>query len=190
VTRRPASRAVPLLLGAALVIGAGVVTAVTGPEASLLDPFTVGAADDGTATARTLAAEVTEVTRTERVTVAGSEWEAEGDWLVIELAVSAPTTEEDAAIGVASLLVDGRLFQASERPPATLVGTDLRVGTDTVGMVAFELPADLRSGTAELRLSGRYPTPELDDVIVFPIDLADAATASAVEIEEPRLGAP
>lgn len=190
MTRRPAVRALPVLIGAGLVLVAGAVTAATPPESALLDPFTIEATDDGIATARTLVATVVDVTRTERVTVAGSEWVAEGNWIVIELAVSAPTTEVDAAIGVASLLIDGRLFQASERPPTTLVGTALRVGTDTVGMLAFELPADLRSGTGELRLSGRYPTPELDDVVVFPVDLADVPTAPAVEIEEPRLGAP
>ena len=187
---RRARRAVPWFFGAGLLAVAAVVTAITPPDAALRDPFAVGAADDGIATSRTLAAAVVDVDRTGRITMADEGWEAEGNWLVVTLSVSAPTTEVEAAIGVASLLIDGRLFQASERPPATLVGTDLRVGTDTVGMLAFELPADLRSGTGELRLSGRYPTPELDDVIVFPVDLADVPTATAVEIDEPRLGAP
>jgi hypothetical protein len=164
---------------------------VTPPESALLDPFAVHAdAGDGVATSRTLTAAVVDVIRTEQVTMAAPEWDAEGNWLVIELTVAAPTTEVDAAIGVASLLIDGRLFQASERPPASLVDTDLRVGTDTVGMLAFELPADLRTGTGELRLSGRYPTPELDDVLVFPIDLDQAPVEPTVEIEEPRLGTP
>lgn len=188
--RRRPRRLLPLLLGGGLLLVAGAVTAATPPEAALLDPFPIGAADDGKATSRTLEAAVVDATRTERVTMADGDWEAEGDWLVIELAVSAPTTEVDAAIGVASLMIDGRLFQASERPPATLVGTDLRVGTDTVGMLAFELPAGLRSGTGELRLSGRYPTPELDDVIVFSLDLEAVPSTPSVEIDAPRLGAP
>lgn len=187
---RRKGRTTPWLIGAGLLVVAGAVTAATPPESALLAPFTVHTADDGITTSRTLAATVIEVTRTERVTTAGTEWEAEGNWLIIELAVASPTTEVDAAIGVASLMIDGRLFQASERPPASLVGTALRVGTDTVGMLAFELPTDLRSGTGELRLSGRYPTPDLDDVIAFPIDLDGARTASEVEIEEPRLGTP
>ncbi|WP_341947639.1 hypothetical protein [Microbacterium sp. LWH11-1.2] len=188
---RASGRALPWVIGAVLVLVAGVVTAATPPEQALLDPFVVrGAADGGPATARTLAVVVVDVTRTEHVTMTDEEWEAEGNWLVVELAVSAPTTEVDAAIGVASLLIDGRVFQASERPPATLVATDLRVGTDTVGMLAFELPDDLRSGVGELRLSGRYPTPELDDVIAFRVDLDRASTAPSVEIEAPRLGTP
>ncbi|PVE94674.1 hypothetical protein [Microbacterium sp. TPD7012] len=188
---RASGRALPWVIGAVLVLVAGVVTAATPPEQALLDPFVVrGAADGGPATSRTLAAVVVDVTRTEQVTMTDEEWEAEGNWLVVELAVSAPTTEVDAAIGVASLLIDGRVFQASERPPATLVATDLRVGTDTVGMLAFELPDELRSGVGELRLSGRYPTPELDDVIAFRVDLDQASTAPSVEIEAPRLGTP
>lgn len=185
---RSAGRALPWVVGAGLVLAAAVVTALTPPEQALLDPFVVRGAADETVSARTIAAAVVEVTRTERVTMTDEEWEVDGNWLVVELAVSAPTTEVDAAIGVASLLIDGRVFQASERPRATLVGTQLRVGTDTIGMLAFELPDDLRTGVGELRLSGRYPTPELDDVIAFRIDLDQAPTASSVEIETPRLG--
>lgn len=184
------SRALPWVIGAGFVLAAAVVTSLTPPEQALLAPFAVRGTADETVTARTIAAAVIEVTRTENVTMTDEEWSAEGNWLVVELAVSAPTTEVDAAIGVASLLIDGRVFQASERPPATLVGTDLRVGTDTVGMLAFELPDDLRTGVGELRLSGRYPTPELDDVIAFRVDLDQVPTAQTAEIEEPRLGAP
>ncbi|MDQ0728330.1 hypothetical protein [Microbacterium sp. W4I20] len=183
-------RAMPWIVGAGLVVAAGAVTAVTPPEQALLDPFAVSGSVGQTVTARTLTATVVEVARTERVTMPANEWEAEGNWVVVELAVSAPTTEVGAAIGVASLEIDGRLYQASERPPATLVGTNLRVGTDTVGMLAFELPDDLRSGSGELRLSGRYPTPELDDVIAFPLHLDRVETTSSIEIEQPRLGKP
>lgn len=187
---RRAGRALPWAAGAALLLAATGVTAATPPSANLFDPFPVSAADGGVATGRTITASIVDLARTERVSEADGDWQAEGNWLVVELAASATVSEVDAAIGVASLLIDGRLYQASERPPATLVGADLRVGTDTVGMLAFELPAELDSGTAELRLSGRYPTPELDDVLAFRIELADAATADTVEIDELRLGSP
>ncbi len=58
------------------------------------------------------------------------------------------------------------------------------------GMLAFELPDDVHTGVAELRLSGRYPTPELDDVIAFTVDLDQVQTTSSVEIDAPRLGTP
>lgn len=190
ITKPAAGSMRPWLLGTALVLAAGAVTALTPPEDALLDPFVVRAADDDTVKARTIAATVVDVIRAERVMMTDEEWEAEGNWVVVELAVSASTTEVGAAIGVASLVIDGQLFQASERPPAALVGADLRVGTDTVGMLAFELPDDARPGVGELRLSGRYPTPELDDVIAFTLDLGEATTATTVEIEEPHRGAP
>ncbi len=187
---RTARRAVPWIVGAALLLVAAVVTAATPSEQALLGPFLQRGTAAAPVTARTLIATVTDLSRTERVTVTDAAWEAEGNWLVVELAVSAPTTEVDATIGVAALLIDGRLFQASERPPATLMDSALRVGTDTVGMLAFELPDDLRSGIGELRLSGRRPTPELDDVIAFPVDLDEIATVPSVDIAEPRLGQP
>lgn len=184
-------RAIPWAAGVALVAAAGFVTAVTPPSEALLDPFVVSGTDArATVTARTLSAAVVDISRADQVTMGASEWQAEGNWLVVELVVAAPLTEVDAAIGVASLLIDGRVFQASERPPSTLVGTPLRVGTDTVGTLAFELPDDVRSGTGELRLSGRYPTPELDDVIAFSVHLDQLPTMASIELEEPRLGTP
>lgn len=188
--RRSSRGPLPWIIGIGLVLAAGVVTTVTPTEQALFDPFPVRGVDDETVTARTISAAMLGATRTERVIMSDEAWEAEGNWLVVELAVSAPTTEVDAAIGVASLMIDGRLFLASERVTATLVDTDLRVGTDTVGMLAFELPDDLRSGVGELRLSGRYPTPELDDVIAYTLDLEELPTEPTVEIERPHMGTP
>lgn len=188
--RRSSRGPLPWFIGIGLVLAAGVVTTVTPPEQALFDPFPVRGVGDETVTARTISATMLGATRTERVTMSDEAWEAEGNWLVVELAVSAPTTEVDAAIGVASLMIDGRLFLASERVTATLVDTDLRVGTDTVGMLAFELADDVRSGVGELRLSGRYPTPELDDVITYTLDLDELPTRPTVEIERPRMGTP
>lgn len=182
-------RWVPWVGGVALVLAAGVVTAVTPPEDALTDPLLVRAAIDDTATSRTLVAAVQDASFADRLTVA-DEWEADGNWLVIELAVSAPTTEVDAAIGVASLVIDGRVFLASERPPTSLLRADLRVGTDTVGTLAFELPDGLRSGGGELRLTGEYPTPHLDDVIAFPLSFDELPQAPDKELDAPRLGAP
>ncbi len=187
-TSRTASRALPWVLGVALVLGAGAVTAVTPSDDDLLDPFPVPGAIGDTVRSRTLIADVSGVSFADRL-LAEDEWEAEGNWLVIDLAVSAPTTEVDAEIGVASLVVDGRVFQASERPVGSLLDADLRVGIDTVGVLAFELPTDLVAGAAELRLTGEYPTPHLDDVIAIPLRLDDAARAGSITVEQPRLGA-
>ncbi|MFJ2504594.1 hypothetical protein [Microbacterium sp. NPDC087592] len=180
---------IPWAAGIALVLAAGVVTAVTPPEDALTDPFFTRAAVDDTATSRTLIAAVQGASFADRLTVA-DKWEADGNWLVIELAVSAPTTEEDAVIGVASLVIDGQVFLASERPPTSLLRAKLRVGTDTIGTLAFELPEGLRTGNGELRLTGEYPTPRLDDVITFPLSLDEVPQDTDRELDEPRLGAP
>lgn len=189
--KRPAAaRVAPWLVGAALVVAAGAVTAMTPPAAALLDPFAVRGAVGEPIRSRTLVADVQEMSFTDRVTVSDADWAADGNWLVVGLAVSAARTEVDAAIGVASLEIDGRVYHASERPSTSLVDVDLRVGTDTVGMLAFELPDDIESGTAELRLSGRYPTAELDDVIALSVDLDAASPQRRIELEPPRLGSP
>ncbi len=187
---RPTQRFMPLVACAGLILTAGIVTAVTPPATSLRDPFLIRGAPTEAVVARTLTATVQGASFADRVRVAESEWELEGNWLVVELAVAAITTEVDASIAVATLVVDGRVFQASERPPTVLVDTELRVGTDTVGALAFELPAGLRSGTGELRLSARFPTPELDDVIAVPLVLDELPTVRSIDLEEPRLGSP
>ncbi|MBT2483472.1 MULTISPECIES: hypothetical protein [unclassified Microbacterium] len=185
-----AARVAPWLVGAALVVAAGAVTAMTPLAAALLDPFAVRGAAGDPIQSRTLVADVRDLSFADQVTVSDADWTADGNWLVVGLTVSAPTTEVDAAIGVASLEIDGRVYQASERPSTSLVDVDLRVGTETVGVLAFELPDDIESGTAELKLSGRYPTPELDDVVAFSVDLDAASTRPSIELEPPHLGSP
>lgn len=172
-------------VGVALVVAAGAVTAVTPSEDSLRRGFAIGGAEGEQVHARLLTASIRSATFAERVT--GDEWGVDGNWLVLEVVASAPRSEEDAELLLATLVIDGRVFLASERPPESLLRTPLRVGADTVGMLAFELPTDLRTGSAELRLSTTYITPELDDVAVLPVTLDDVSVADELEITEPEL---
>lgn len=183
-------KALPWLLGAALAIAAGLVSANTPSDDVYRAPFVVHGERDEPASARTLIATLNEASFADRVTVPEAVWQADGNWLVITVAASAPQSEVDAGIALATLLVDGRVFQASERPDTTLVGAPLRIGMDTAGMLVFELPPDLRSGQAELRLATSTATPRLDDVIAFPISLDALSTAHSMEIEAPSLVAP
>jgi len=64
------------------------------------------------------------------------------------------------------------------------------VGTALVGSVAFELPADLRHGTAELRLSPTTPTPLLDDVIVISLPLDYLPTTTQLDLLAPEWATP
>lgn len=183
-------RALPWILGGALVLGAGALTALTPSDDALIGPFVRAGSVGETVESRTLNAAVTDATFADAIEVPGADWQAEGNWLVVTIAASAPRSEEDAAIQLATLEVDGRVFQASERPAASLRDTDLRVGIDTVGTLAFELPPDVDAGRAELRLTTDYITPELDDLVVIGFELDDLPRVPRIEITDPGLGAP
>ncbi|MFJ4222935.1 hypothetical protein [Microbacterium sp. NPDC089695] len=175
-------RALPWILGAALAIGAGAVTAVTPTDDDVLAPFSLRAEVGDAVSSRTMAATVTAATLADEIVVPDAGWSAEGDWLVVTIEASARHTEVDAAVQLATLTVDGRVFLASERPSAALRGTPLRAGIDTAGMLAFELPPDATGGTAELRLTTAFITSELDDMIVVTIDLDDLDRTASVDL--------
>lgn len=183
-------RALPWLLGAALALTAAIVSVNTPGDEVYRAQFLLHGADDGQpVTSRTLIAAMHDASFTDRVTVADSDWSADGNWLVVTVAASAPQTEVDAGIRLATLVIGDRVFQASERLGNSLTDVNLRVGIDTVGMLAFELPPDLTSGQGEVRLTTSHYTPVLDDVVVLPISLDDLPTADNADIEAPRLGA-
>lgn len=179
------------LSGAALVVAAGAVTVITPGIDAQTGAFPIHGAVDETISSRNLTVRIEDVRFADRITVPDDDWTAEGNWLVVDLSASAPRTEVDADLRLIKLIIGDREYIASERPSTSLVGVDLRVGLETSGMVAFELPADLDAGSAELRLSLSYSTPHLDDVIVVPVDLDRAQRESIIEIVEPTTpGAP
>lgn len=175
-------RALPWILGAALVLGAGLMTAATPSDEDLVGPLTIHGTAGEPVASRSITATVTEATFADEV--AESRWSADGNWLALTLDASATITDVDATITLATLTVDGRVFQASERPSTSLTGTALRVGTDITGMLSFELPADLDGGMAELALTPSYSTPELDDLVVISIDLDGVPRVPSVELTE------
>lgn len=183
------SRALPWILGTAMVVGAGALVALTPDDDALVAPIEKRAGIDESATSRALIAAVVETRFADGVETDDG-WSADGHWLVVTVTASAPETEVDASIRLATLAVGDRVFQASERPSASLVGTPLRVGIDTVGMLAFELPPDVDSGTAELRLTPGYFTAELDDLVVITLPLDGVAEESVVEITRSGLVTP
>lgn len=174
------------IAGAALVLCAGLATALTPPADSTYDEFLVG--DGAAAAGRTLSASLTGATFARTVVSSDGDWRADGHWLIVELTASAPRSEVDAEVVLATLHVGGTVFQASERVPDTLAKRQLRVGTDTAGVLVFELPDDVTDGTAQVRLSTAYSTPQLDDVLVLSLPLDDLPAASLVELSEPMVG--
>ena len=183
-------RATPWLLGAALVVAASAVTALTPTDEDVIGPIEMNGSFGDPVESRTLIAAATDATFADEVAVTGADWSAEGNWLVVTVIASAAHTEVDAAINLATLAVGDRVFQASERPDASLTSTSLRLGIDTVGTLAFELPPDVTSGRAELRLTSSYFTAELDDLITIPLELADVPRTPSVELDDPELSTP
>jgi len=177
-------RGAPWAIGAALVVVAGVAVALTPPDIALTQAFSIHGGEGDAVTGRTLTAQVRDAAFAERVST--GDWETDGNWLVVSVAASAPQTEVDAAVILAALEVGDRTFHASERVRDSLLGTALRVGTDTVGMLAFELPADVDAGDADLRLITSYSTPQLDDVVVLPLSLDDLPSEAEIEIVAPE----
>ncbi|MFK4761790.1 hypothetical protein ACI3KS_12715 [Microbacterium sp. ZW T5_45] len=182
------NRWVSWLAGAALVAAAGGVVAVTPSTDTRNGPFLVHGTVSDTVASRELVVTVDSASFADRVTVSDDDWQAEGNWLVVELSAAARQTEVEASMRLATLVVDGREFIASERPSTSLIGTELRVGIDTHGMLAFQLPTDLEPSDAELRLAGPHSTPRLDDVIVVHLDLESAARERTIDILEPTIG--
>lgn len=182
------SKTSPWIVGAALVLAAGAVSVITTSVIDQRAPFVVTADAGDEVTSRSLTAVVHDARFTNRVSA--GDWHADGNWLVITLVASAPQTEEDAVIDLATLEVDGQVYQASERPGRSIVGTRLHVGTDTVGMLAFELPERVRGGDTLLRLSPALTTPRLDDLVVLPLPLDGLPATTNIDIDDPYLGAP
>lgn len=181
-------RSLPWLTGAALVVAAGIVAAATPDADAQHGPFLIEGTAGQEDTARNLMIRIDEAAFADRVTAEDGDWQAAGNWFVVSLSAAARETEVDTSLRLVKLVVDGREFIASERPPTSFIGADLRIGIETSGMVAFELPSDITSGGAELRLSLPYSTPHLDDVIVVPIDLSEAPREDTIDIVGPSIG--
>ena len=184
-------RALATVLGATgLIAGALVVTAITPTEQSLTGPFFVKADASGVAHARLLEVSVIDYAFATTVVAPDEDWSADGNWLIVTLSAAAPLTEDDAEIGLATLTIGSRTISASERVPDSLWQYPLRVGIETTGVLAFELPTDIPTASAELRLAPGHTTPALDDVIAISLDLSEAEHHESVDVFSPTVGAP
>src|SRR6478736_7079070 len=99
-------------IGIGCVVLAWFVALVTPGEDEAQAPFTVPAAVGETATGRNLEVTVTDVRRAEHVTAPG--WEAEGNWLVVD--VEAATVLSPERVFTSVLVIDDTTYTASERP--------------------------------------------------------------------------
>lgn len=113
-------------------------------------------------------------------------WTAEGEWLVVDLDVSAKTSEELAQLATATLIIDGRTYRASERPES-LLGESLGAGITTSGSLAFELPPGADAEQAILRFAPKGGDVRLDSVTEMTVDLGDLTRQVSRELR-PTVG--
>lgn len=172
-------------VGVTLLVVAWGVTKVTPgaelTEASFVTPATIGERALGSELALT----IDEVVIASTVSDARG-WTAEGQWLIVDLQMSAQTTEEVTSLSTAILTVDGKMYQASERPQSLFLES---LGADivTTGSVAFELPAGADSQAATLRFAPKAGDVRLDSVIELSFDLGDLSHERSRELR-PTVG--
>lgn len=171
-------RGVAALGGAALILAAWGVAALTPSEDDIVSPFRVTAGLGDKAVGRDIAVTVTDVRRAE--TVSTADWTADGNWVVFDLDAEAVVSEAGASLQLATLEIGGSTYRASERPDSFFAGP-LSVGIPRSGSIAFELPPTVTAGDALLSL-GRNTDTRLDSMIVLEVDLGDVSVESSVEL--------
>ncbi|MBD3940661.1 hypothetical protein IF188_02980 [Microbacterium sp. NEAU-LLC] len=166
-------------IGLIFIVAAWFVSLATPGDVQKKAPFEVPATIGQAATGRNIAVTFTDLRRAD--TVNATAWSAEGNWLVVDLDAEAVLTETGASLRSAQLRIDGKQFDASERPKSFYRGA-LHVGVPQSGSLAFELPADLRAGEGRIELALNGVNPELDSMIVLTIDLADVPAVDETDL--------
>ncbi|MEI3848831.1 MULTISPECIES: hypothetical protein [unclassified Microbacterium] len=175
--RGPASWAIT----AALLAVGGVVVALTPPEHAGEEPFPVVVEIGERGVGRNIDVTVHDVRRVRELSeppddtsyLPRTPWTATGNWVVVDLDAAAVVQQVGAQLGGAFLEIDGRTYQATERPES-LYRIPLVPGVPRSGSVAFELPDGLSPGRAVLAFSATWD-PRVDSQIRVPIDLSDVS---------------
>ncbi|MGZ0712489.1 hypothetical protein ACWPKO_29540 (plasmid) [Coraliomargarita sp. W4R53] len=178
-------------VGVGLVAAAWGVAAITPPDSEIQAPFVAMATLEQPIEGRNIAATINEVKRVSRVSEGG--WSADGNWLVIDLDVSATTAESSALfvptkLMLAEFTVGGYTYGATERAPS-LWKHALAVGIPRSGSIAFELPSQLDEGIGVLSL-GENTDSRLDSVIEMSIDLSTLSVEAESALVETQWSTP
>lgn len=163
-------KALPWVITMALLAGAWLIALATPPDDAAERTFHTPATIGESASGRNLTVTVHDVRAARAIVV--DDWRADGSWIVVDLNAEAVVSQEDGVLRTALLQIGDRTFQATERGPSgwSLKGAALVPGVPHTGALAFEVPADALSGTAELQLSTSADT-RYDSVLVLPVDL-------------------
>lgn len=177
--------------GIGFVAAAWVVAAVTPPDSEIQAPFVATATLNQPAEGRNIAVTITDVERASHVSEGG--WSADGNWLVIDLDVSATAMESSAMFVPTKLMlveftIGGDTYGATERA-ASLWKQALAVGIPRSGSIAFELPPQLDEGIGVLSL-GENTDARLDSVIEMTIDLSQLPVETESALVETQWSTP
>lgn len=160
-------RIAPWLAGAAMIGLAWAAVSLAPMDAQTEEPFRVSMPVGEHVVARTLAGTLLDVRLTDRLESDG--WEAEGTWLVLDLALEA--TDEPATLRWAQLQQpDGTSYRASERIDS-LLDEALSAGIPLRGVLAFELPDDARAETVRIDLGHMLADTRADALLSVDVDL-------------------
>lgn len=180
--RRRGRIALAWLAGAALVAVAGVVVAITPASDAEPDQFVTTVAIGERGVGRNIDITVTGARIVHDLT--SKRWSGSGTWLLVDVRAATVTTQTNALLGGARLLIDGRTYTASTRMPSFL-NTGLVTGVPRTGGIVFELPDGLHSGTGELAFSLSVDE-RADSQIHVPIDLATLPVVASAEVAQPE----
>ena len=172
-------RALPWLLTAALLAAAWLVAFATPDDSASVEPFVVPAAIGEEAVGREFALTVQQVRISDGVN-APNGWSADGTWLLVDVDARSTLEQTGSLLGGAELTIGDRSFRASERMPS-MFREQVVTGVSRTGMLAFELPGDVLTGTGVLRLSLDDDT-RADSVAELRIDLDELERVSDAEI--------
>lgn len=173
--RNRLTRGAAWALSALVLIGAWFVVADTPTLAEKRSSFDVSAPPPDWGEGRNVKARAVGATFADEIGYGG--WLASANWFVVQ--IEAAAVVDPAVLRVAELEVDGVTYTSTDRTFVGINNQKLLVGVPVTGVLAFELPNDLRSGTAEIRL-GEGPDQRLDSIIVMPIDLGEMTRVPTV----------
>lgn len=168
----------PWLAGAAMIALAWAAVALAPTDAETEAPFRTTMPIGEHVEARTLAGTLVDVRLADRLE--SGEWEAEGTWLVLDLALE--TVDEPAALRWAQLQrPDGRGHRATERIES-LLDEALSAGIPLRGVLVFELPADARTETVRVDLGPMLADTRADALLSVEVDLSALEPRARIDL--------
>lgn len=112
-------------------------------------------------------------------------WRASGNWLVITLDGILTVSDRDVGPGAATVTIDGVTYDVSTRPPInyrSTTGANFVVGLSRRNTMLVELPENLETASATLRIRMGYGDDRADSLLVLPFSLEGAPRETLTQV--------